>query len=423
MLNRNASPPKETDVVIIGAGIAGISTAWFLNKAGLRVTVCDKGEVAAEQSSRNWGWIRQQGRDESELPIVMESMRLWEKISTELDIDIGYRREGSLYLCENEADLGKHERFLSLVSQYGLKTSTIGRQRLGQLISGCPDRWTHALYTPDDGRAEPGLAVAAMARICASRGVQILQNCAVERLQVAAGRIESVVTERGLIRCHAVECSAGAWSTFLLKSCGVVLPQLTVKATVARTASAPLIFNGNASGSQIAFRRRLDGGYTVAATDCLEILPSLTHIKYMTRFLPLMKASMDKLKLRLPGTHPDGNFSRQRVLDPRPSSATVARIRAHLDDRLPALRDIEIIQSWSGMIDALPDAVPVMDRAGHIEGLWISTGFSGHGFGIGPAAGKIMANRILGNPVEYDLSRFRLSRFTDGSPIIPGPSI
>jgi len=82
-----------------------------------------------------------------------------------------------------------------------------------------------------------------------------------------------------------------------------------------------------------------------------------------------------------------------------------------------------MVETWSGMIDALPDVVPVLDRAEPIDGLWISTGFSGHGFGIGPAAGKIMANLIQNNSIEYDLTRFRLSRFSDGSKLELGPAI
>ena len=103
MIDTASTIPESSEVLIVGAGIAGITAAWFLNKAGIEVTVCEKGTVAGEQSGRNWGWIRQQGRDQAELPIVMESMRLWQEIADELDEDIGYRREGSLYLCENEA--------------------------------------------------------------------------------------------------------------------------------------------------------------------------------------------------------------------------------------------------------------------------------------------------------------------------------
>jgi glycine/D-amino acid oxidase-like deaminating enzyme len=90
---------------------------------------------------------------------------------------------------------------------------------------------------------------------------------------------------------------------------------------------------------------------------------------------------------------------------------------------MPAFAGIELAEAWSGMIDALPDVVPVLDRAERVDGLWISTGFSGHGFGIGPGAGKLMANLIQGNEVDYDLGRFRLARFSDGSKLELGPAI
>ena len=415
--------PESTDVVIVGAGIAGISAAWFLNKSGLQVVVCEKGVVAGEQSSRNWGWIRQQGRDQSELPIVMESMRLWQDIADELDTDIGYQREGSLYLCENDDELSRHERFMSFAPAYGLATSYVNRKQLETLMPDCPERWQSGLYTPDDGRAEPLLAVPAMAKTLVERGIHVIENCAVEEILIGNRKVTGVSTEHGEIKTAAVLCAGGAWSTFLLQGCGIRLPQLTVKASVVRTAAAPLKFNGNASGSQVAFRKRIDGGYTVAASDYLEIFPSASHVKFFKDFLPLIRTSFGKLRLRIPELKVDGDFKRQRILNPIPSAATVARIKARLADRVPAFKDIELVQAWSGMIDALPDVVPVLDRADPVDGLYISTGFSGHGFGIGPGAGKIMANLIQNNPIEYDLNRFRLARFSDGSKLELGPAI
>ncbi|MGB5329413.1 MAG: FAD-binding oxidoreductase [Gammaproteobacteria bacterium] len=415
--------PESTDVIIVGAGIAGISAAWYLHRAGLRVVVCEKGVVAGEQSSRNWGWIRQQGRDQAELPIVMESMRLWQEISDQLGGGIGYQREGSLYLCENDAELARHERFMSFAPAYGLTTSYLNRGQLEKLITDCPLRWQSGLYTPDDGRAEPSLAVPAMASALRKAGVTIVENCAVLQVSTENSRVSGVLTEYGEISAPQVLCAGGAWTTFLLKRCGIRLPQLTVKASVARTAAAPLIFNGNASGSSVSFRRRLDGGYTVASSDYLEISPSASHLAFVKDFLPLIRTSLGKLRIRKPELKVDGNFTRHRTLNPIPGAKTVARIKARLGDRVPALAGIELVEAWSGMIDALPDVVPVLGRADPIDGLWISTGFSGHGFGIGPAAGKIMANLIQNNSVEYDLTRFRLSRFSDGSKLELGPAI
>ena len=415
--------PASSDVVIVGGGIAGITAAWFLNKAGVEVTVCEKGSIAGEQSSRNWGWIRQQGRDQSELPIVMESMRLWQEIADELDEDIGYRREGSLYLCENDADMANHDRFMSFAPAYGLDTARLNRKQLEALMPDCPARWQSALYTPDDGRAEPSLAVQAMARTLIGRGVRIIENCAVQQILTQNQQVTGVLSEYGEIRANSVLCAGGAWSTFLLKPCGLRLPQLTIKASVARTAPAPLLFNGNASGSKISFRRRLDGGYTVASSDYLEVFPSMAHLQFLPDFLPLMKTSWSKLRFRIPELTVDGNFTRHRILNPIPTAKTVARIRARLVDRVPAFLGMQQVEAWSGMIDALPDVVPVLDQAESIEGLWISTGFSGHGFGIGPGAGKIMANLIQGNQVDYSLNRFRLARFSDGSKLELGPAI
>jgi len=417
------SQPGSSDVVIIGGGIAGIAAAWYLNQAGVQVTVCEKGVIAGEQSSRNWGWIRQQGRDRAELPVMMESMRLWQEIADQLDEDIGYRREGSLYLCENDAEMANHDRFMKFAPDYGLQTRRLERKQLEGLLTDCPMRWNSALFTPDDGRAEPSLAVPAMARALAKRGVCIIENCAVENIVTQNQSVVGVLSEHGEIRTTSVLCAGGAWSTFLLKSCGIRLPQLTVKASVARTAQAPRIFNGNASGSKISFRRRLDGGYSVASSDYLEIFPSLAHLEFLPDFLPLMKSSWRKFRFRYPELTIDNNFRRHRALNPIPSAKTVARIHRRLVDRLPALAGIELTEAWSGMIDALPDVVPVLDQAKPISGLWISTGFSGHGFGIGPAAGKIIANLIQGNSVDYDLNRFRLARFSDGSKLDLGPSI
>ena len=108
MLSKNspitfrAKLPEEVDVVIIGAGIIGISTAWFLIKNGLSVLVCEKGRVGGEQSTRNWGWVRQMGRDEAELPIATESLNIWESLASEINEDIGFSRKGLLFLAENE---------------------------------------------------------------------------------------------------------------------------------------------------------------------------------------------------------------------------------------------------------------------------------------------------------------------------------
>ncbi len=98
-------------------------------------------------------------------------------------------------------------------------------------------------------------------------------------------------------------------------------------------------------------------------------------------------------------------------------------MRAGLERRLPALAGIEFEEAWAGMIDVTPDVVPVMDAIDGYPGLFLATGFSGHGFGIGLGAGRVMADLVEGRPAVHDLTRFRFSRFADGSPIVPGPGL
>ena len=153
-LSPNSMDSTKSDIVIIGAGIIGIATAWFLSNQGHQVLVCEKGRVAGEQSSRNWGWIRQQGRDEAELPIIMEGMHLWENLGKDIGVDIGFRREGSLYLCENDSELARYDWFLSLSKQLWTRYPATRANELYRLVGYTPRKWQSALYTPGDGHAE-----------------------------------------------------------------------------------------------------------------------------------------------------------------------------------------------------------------------------------------------------------------------------
>jgi glycine/D-amino acid oxidase-like deaminating enzyme len=114
-------------------------------------------------------------------------------------------------------------------------------------------------------------------------------------------------------------------------------------------------------------------------------------------------------------------FERMRIVDPQPSPVVIKRIEERLPKRFPALAGVKVAEAWAGMIDVTPDAVPVLGEDHRMPGLYLATGLSGHGFGIGPAIGRIMADILHGHSPGHDLSRFRSNRFFDGSPIVPGP--
>ena len=428
--------PASIDVIVIGAGVAGVSTALFLRERGVSVLVCEKGRVAGEQSSRNWGWIRQQRRDPAELPIMMESIGLWERLASEVDEDIGFARHGVVRLAETEAELDALAQWLPVAEQHQLETRLLNASEVDELVSGRPRQWRGGLYTPSDGRAEPFKAVPALARLLQHRGGLVRESCAVRWIDREGGRVAGVITEEGLVRTQAVVCAAGAWSALVVRHLGVRLPQLTVRATVARTARAPDLFAGNANAGDIAFRRRNDGGYTVAAAGENEHFVSAETVRHFKRFLPSLFSSRGYMHVRLrddpapalgwpKGITPDrpGPFEAVRVLNPPPSIRAVQVMRERLARRLPRLAGLRFEEAWAGMIDVTPDVVPVLDEVTGNPGLYLATGFSGHGFGIGPGAGRVMADLVTGRASGHDLRRFRFARFFDGSPVEPGPGL
>ena len=427
--------PGSADVVVVGAGVIGVSTAWFLARRGVDVLLLEKGRVAGEQSSRNWGWIRKQGRDPDELPIVMESQEIWAGLDAEIGEDVGFARRGIAYLADTEEQLARHAQWLDVAEQHQLDTRVLTGPEVGALVHGPPGRYAGALYTPSDARAEPFVAVPALARAVRRAGGRIVEDCAVRGVEFQGGAVSGVVTERGRVRASVAVCAGGAWSSLFLRHLGLDLPQLTVRATVARTEPGPDIFDGGASAPGLGFRRRADGGYTVAFPGSNEHFVGLDSFRYLPRFARTLAGSARGIRLRfdddLPGRMTaqrwtddrESPFERARVLNPRPSARALLRIREALARRLPALDRLRLVEAWAGMIDVTPDVVPVMDEVESRRGLFVATGFSGHGFGIGPGAGKVMANLVLGEPPGHDLSRFRFSRFTDGTPMRPGPGL
>jgi len=428
--------PEAVDTVVIGAGVVGVATAWYLLQAGRSVLICEKGRVAGEQSSRNWGWIRQQGRDAAELPIMIESLNAWEALSKQLDVDIGFSRQGVLYLAETETELAARSDWLKIAQQHQLDTRMLSSAEIDELFRSRPGQWRGGIFTPSDARAEPALAVPALARAVQRQGGRIREHCAVRALDTAAGRVCGVVTEAGRVKAESVVCCGGAWSGLLLGNHGVDLPQLTVRASVARTAPAPFVFGGGVSGGGLALRRRQDGGYTVASGNTNEHYLSADSFRYLRQFMPALRSAKGSIRVRLD----DGLinrllrprrwqadqptvFEQSRVLNPAPSVKAQHLMRVALAARIPDLATVPFVEAWAGMIDVMPDVVPVMDEVAQLPGAYVATGFSGHGFGIGPGAGRVMADLVSGHPPGHDLSRFRLARFHDGTPMQPGPGL
>jgi glycine/D-amino acid oxidase-like deaminating enzyme len=284
------------------------------------------------------------------------------------------------------------------------------------------------MYTPGDGHADPVKATDAFARAAAGHGASVELSCAVQRVVTHAGAVSAVVTERGEIRTPWVVCAAGAWSWRLARTLGLALPQRWVRGTVARTTHAAPITPCAVWGPGVAFRQRRDGSFNIAAGGALDHDVTLDSLRQVRFFLPnawknraLFRFHVGRpLARSLAATLPGSAARRDplvwdRGIDPVPNPTKVRRSLAELQRMLPAVSSLLIAQSWAGYIDATPDMVPVLGEAPALRGFVFATGFSGHGFAMGPIAGRLVSEVIVDGKPSLDIAPFRFGRFAEGA--------
>ncbi|GGY01247.1 D-amino-acid oxidase [Litchfieldella qijiaojingensis] len=424
--------PSSADVVIIGGGIVGATAAYFLAKRGHSVALIEKGYVGCEQSSRNWGWCRQQNRDARELPLSGTAMRLWGELTTEIGTDLGFRRCGLKYATDDAKQLAEWENWLETARQFDINTRILSPAEATSAIPAVGRNWLGGVHSVDDGKAEPAIAAPGIAEGARALGASIHQNCAAYGLDVTNGAVTGVITEKGVIRTQSVLCAAGAWASAFLRRHGIRFPQASVRQTALRTRPMPNI------GEVIytpdcALTRRLDGSYTMAISGKarLEITPQ--GLRYGKAFLPMFIKRLGAMEFGIGKSFvhgPEGlagwdsdkpsSLERIRVLDPAPRSEAIAEILKRVRKRYPALANVEVAESWGGYVDCTPDAVPVISAVDGMSGFFLGAGCSGHGFGLGPGIGHLAADLVANDTPCVDPKPYRLSRLIDGSKVEVG---
>ncbi|MGH6931018.1 MAG: NAD(P)/FAD-dependent oxidoreductase [Dongiaceae bacterium] len=425
--------PRRADVVVIGGGIIGAATAFFLAQRGVSVALCEKGQIAGEQSGRNWGFCRQQGRDPRELPLIIEALRIWRDIDHQIEGDTGFRQAGVMYLAHDEATAAQRANWLDHARPYQLDTRRVTSVELSQLLPGATRQWAGALYTASDGRAEPQKAAPAIANAIRRLGGKVLTQCAARGIETSGGRLSAVITEKGPIACAAAVLAGGAWSRLFCRNLGIDLPQLKLRGSVLRTSpvqGVPEISLWASGPNGFAIRKRLDGGFNVAHGGLSDIDLGPDHFRLLRPFWPAFAGERSFFRLNLGRRFLEelrepkhwaldraGPFEQVRMLDPKPSGDLLDQALANLRAAFPAFNEARVEETWAGYIDGTPDAVPVISGVERLPGFYISTGYSGHGFGIGPGAGRLMADLVMGASPIVDPAPFRFDRFADGSKI------
>jgi glycine/D-amino acid oxidase-like deaminating enzyme len=424
--------PGHADVVIIGGGIVGSATAYYLAKRGLSVALLEKGYIGCEQSSRNWGWCRQQNRDPREMPLSVLAMRLWDDLAGEIGQDLGFRRCGLLYASDDDKQLAEWAKWREVAKLYDVETRMLTAREAAERFPEAKRKWRGGVHAARDGKAEPALAAPVLAEGARALGATIHQQCAAYGLDITNGAVTGVHTEKGFIKTDAVLCAAGAWASAFCHLFGIRFPQASVRQTALRSRPAPNV--GEVLYTpDCALTRRLDGGYTmtISGKATLEITPQ--SLRYAKPFIPMFLKRLRAVQVGVGKSFfvgpeslsnwfagKDRKFSDIRVLDPAPSPKFVSAILSNVRSSFPALANIEIDESWGAYVDSTPDAVPVISPVEQVGGFYLAAGCSGHGFGVGPGIGFLAAELIANETPSVDPHPYRLSRLSDGSKIKVG---
>jgi len=427
--------PAQVDVVVVGAGIVGVSAAYELARRGVSVALLEKGAVGAEQSSRNWGWCRQQNRDFRELPLVLHSLSRLDVLAQETGEDLGFRRTGLIYASRKQSELDTWDAWIAKAREYGVRSVMLDGSRVGEKLPSSSGKWLGGLHSPDDGHAEPALAAPVIAAAAGRLGAYVHQQCAVRGLDMQAGRVAGVWTEHGRIACSRVIVAGGAWTSLFCRHHGIDLPMAMVTGTAMHTTAGPKAFDEGVYTPFMCARPRPDGTYTLALSGRgqLDVTPQM--IRYASKFWKPFKSRLPSLKIRMGRSFLRGPlalhrwqndqtspFELIRIMDPDPDPDLIQKAITALRAEFPMLASLQVARAWGGLIDSTPDIVPVISTVDACPGLVIAAGFSGHGFGIGPGAGWLAADLATEAKPVVDPAPYRYSRLVDGTQL-DGPGM
>jgi sarcosine oxidase subunit beta len=370
------------DVVIVGAGIMGASTAYHLARLGAgRVIVLERDTVCSGSTALASGGIRHQYGNRLGVELTTHSIVTYERFHEEFGVDPNFRQHGYLILIATEDELATARRSVALQRSLGVDVELLDAAATRAL---CPylntDDLLGATYTPRDGYADPYLCATAIAARARDLGVTIEQQREVTGFIRHGDRVSGVVTAAGALEAGAVVIATGAWSGVVGKLAGVDIP----------------------------------------------VRPHRRH-KFMTAPFPA-----DRIPAATPFViDPHRNFSLRREgpglllghgrrdepdsFDTRIDRSLEPRVVERAIHRAPALADAELMRAWAGLYEMTPDQTGIVSGVPGVEGLHVIAGFSGHGFMHGPIAGQLMAEMLVhGRAVTMDASPLALARFARG---------
>jgi sarcosine oxidase subunit beta len=360
---------KGASVVIVGGGVTGLSTAWWLARSGVDVLVIEKGIVGWEASGRNGG-----GCTHPQSQFFAEEQRLW----PDMDELLGYPTEYAakrIRLAIDEEQMAVYDRAIPNFERMGFRAEKLDARQIRELVPLIGDNAVGGYLYHFGGHANPHRTLQAYAWAMQDHGGRLMQHCAVTGFRSEGGRVTGVETDRGVIGCDQLLIAAGPQIASLSAMLGQEVPLASARAEMIVTEPLPLMAHGGVDGLGLYGRQTLRGNlaYGGGPHEWLDI---------------------------------DGNTA-----PAKPSSPLMGQIGRRLAEFFPKAAHARIIRSWAGVVENTPDGRPVIDRLSTHENVIVAT-MSGVGFGLSPATGHAIRDLIIDGECSFaDISSFGLSRF------------
>ncbi|AUI61413.1 FAD-binding oxidoreductase [Amycolatopsis sp. BJA-103] len=370
------SLPERTDVVVIGGGIIGVSCAYRLAAAGVSVLLLERDSLGAGSTGKAAGGIRSSFTTHVNIEIGLRGLAEYASFAETYGAEIDFRRDGYLYLVTDPADLPEFERCAELQNSYGVRSRLVEpaeARRFSPMID--TEGVIAALWSPDDAKATPDSAVQGYARAARGHGAVLKTGVEVVGIERDGDEITGVRTGDGLVRTDAVVCAAGAWSGRIGEFAGVELP--------VRPFRRQVVFTGPVAGLPESVPLTIE-------------MPSAFY--FHREGLGLAMSFCD-------GDGDPGFDTRYQPGDWLPKLAEIAA------RRVPAVLEAGIRSGWAGLYEVTPDRNQIVGESVQVSRFFYATGFSGHGFQMGPAVGELVRDLYLGRVPAIDITGLDVRRF------------
>jgi sarcosine oxidase subunit beta len=366
---------RDADVVVIGGGLVGTATCLNLARRGRKVVLLEKGGISEEASGRSIGGVRQQNRAVEEVPIALESLKIWQGFQEELDEDIEYVQGGNIKLICSENELEESRRQQLRESDLGLKTEIISREELLALVPNLSrdSRFIAGKYCASDGHANPLKVGKAIAQAAVREGATVLAHTPVTNIELRNDAVNSVATKEVVFRTDTVVNATNAWAPEIGKMVGISIPIVCKVSQLLVTEPLPPLMKEFITCTGMGYLRQAVRGNI--------------HIGYPSQ--------------------PTIGFNK------KPTYEAFPYVGRGIARYVPRLQSASIIRAWGGITAFTPDGIPIISPVNEVKGFYIAAGLCGHGFCIGPGIGKIMADLIVDGDTSVDLRPFRFSRFQE----------